>query len=228
MNIELRFKDIACHRTTEEGHDELFVVMTVGLPDGTTQTFLIPNPGASNKGFRFGDADGGFAMDFNDKNNKTFRRLHDFPLFAHALHVGESVSVGFTFFESDHNWLKTAVGSLSEIGDALAAVLGEPDVATAGKAMETFLQNKVPQDKHNDLIGSFGIRLKWANEADKETTNTLLTASKADFIKSDRDEEGPDRLGPAWEYFGYKLQGSGAEYIVRTYLRMEVKFPPVL
>ena len=150
VNIQLR--TLYCKKTTESGHDEIYLI--VGGSHGDGSRFHKLCPGGS------GDADNGQAWDLNDSCDKKDRWLR-FPVYTAPLHSGQTADVRIVFMESDgtdygralaaaanvaatsaSDPLATAIGTIGQVIGATGLLQNEDDCLGA---VDIVLQNKSGQ-----------------------------------------------------------------------------------
>jgi len=220
MQAELRFRDIICNKTNDEqGHDEIYVIVSGVNPNGTVFSRLFPDP--DNFDRAFGSADNGHSLDFNNRGSEQKKTLSDHPIWAEPFEVGQSARVIFSFYESDSQEWSHRVHAAAE---AAKSISKNPYAIAIGTVVSQ-ISTHIPKNT-DDFIGAYAIDMKWVSDTDKELTRTITpghgtVSNGASFVGSYRDPNMVGgRMGPEWEFFTMNLTGDGSNYDVETYLRM--------
>ena len=143
-NVKVELRTLYCRKTTENGHDEVYLI--VGGTHGDGSHFDKLCPGGT------GDADGGQAWDFNDSGDKQDRWLR-YTVYTAPLGTGRSASIHIVFMESDGSNYGEA---LQVAGQVAVAAGGNPSLATVGSLINAtgLLQNR------DDCLGALDLVLQ--------------------------------------------------------------------
>jgi hypothetical protein len=137
---------LACAKTTEMGHDEVYYLL-IGKDDSGTK-YSHRGPDASQSA----DADGQTAWDMNDSGDLSSRNFQA-VICNESVQPGQTKDFTISFFESDGQ----DYGSTVRAAGAVASSIGSsvPLVSMLGQVLDK-LGSAIPKNQ-DDTLGSFGI-----------------------------------------------------------------------
>jgi hypothetical protein len=196
--VDLILKHLICKRTTEDSHDEIYLLLGGEDGAGKRDGSRLPD---GTKG-QFADADwktppGGFtAWDMNDSGSLQSRELN-VNLWGVPLALGQTGSFNLTMLESDSWDYASGVKAAGQI----AEIVGKGTAAeTVGKVVQ-ILAGFMPHNE-DDILGHIGVTVK---NIDGEISVTDVALSET--------VKWSEPFNPCSSTFEVRLQHDRGDYV---------------
>lgn len=191
---------LCCDKTTEQGADEIYMIITAKSSRGTIITKRLPE---ENDHFDMNDGDqptnnyGGDSHCISDG----FKIGH---IFESYISSGETWNIDIIVMEEDGGTTKTA----QEIGSALLIETGDPYAATAGEIISVLTGLGVYAKDKNDYVGSIALRVNSDNNGNITNSYRIIDRGRITSfpIGGTRRVEG-------------RLDGDGTDYLFEFILQ---------
>lgn len=147
-NVTVTLSLVECHKTTELGHDELYVAVGAVNPDGSQNSNQCPGKDKGDAG------DDNSCWDLNDRGPLSSRKNLPSPiLYSSDLPEGKALSLALVFCEQDGGGVQEAVAIAGQAVDALGKSF--PIVTIIGNVLD-LLSRIIPKNR-DDVLG--GVKL---------------------------------------------------------------------
>ena len=190
---------VHCEKTTELGHDELYVMFGCKHGDGSTSSRILPGPHNGDAG------DDDSCWDINDSGSLQGRWLRA-TLYEGDLPVDSKAELGFVFGEQDGGGVRDALGAAASLVNVIGTSV-EP-VKVVGTVLDV-LSKLIPRNT-DDVLGGACLTLH-------NTGGSLFWTLRTDEQERARpDDEAWSKnqniTGGLGQGFCLQLTGDGARY----------------